>query len=262
MQRLDYTSTGLCARENTGQSANPRSDETGLSLLSENSDLMNDFLYSVHTTKLAVSQDCQSSSRNTIVQQQRGKERQFTGVVGNPKYDGTPKEASVDSYNLPLTENKTAKEINSSKENINNKQAGSNFVEINIVSVESPSDDRSNLMNSNDKSNDNEDKSDKMLGSIVKNLIRNVFHSPHKSFRYNRSRKNNVDKNKEVKISVDELFNDKHKLDFIVDNKKEGSLARFFSSKKFMFLQLCFLTIMSIYFMSFYNSSHRIRALK
>lgn len=137
--------------------------------------------------------------------------------------------------------------LHSVEDNVQN-----NFVEINILSIDS------NIENdATDKNvkNVNEINS-KNLREIVRTLIKKIFESPRKSMNYMPVKTNYEHKHKEIKISVDELYKD-DKLDFIVENRKKADrFASMLKSKKFVFLQLCFLAVLSIYLLSYYNVSH------
>ena len=123
-----------------------------------------------------------------------------------------------------------------------------NFVEINILSIDEAGVDKNN-------SEDLKQINKRNLREIVRTLINKIFDSPRKNTRYMPLKSNYEHKSKEVKISVDELFKD-NKLDFIVkDRKKVDNCTTLLSSRKFLFLQLCFLAILSIYLMSYFNAT-------
>lgn len=129
-----------------------------------------------------------------------------------------------------------------------------NFVEINILSVEPE-----NNTGVDDKSPRDLNELNKYnLRTIVRKLIGKIFESPRKGLKYTALKSSYGRKQREVKISVDELFKD-DKLNFIVENpKKADKFASILSSKKFLFLQLCCLAIVSIFFMSYYSAIHRV----
>ena len=147
-------------------------------------------------------------------------------------------------------------DLGSLKAQVNDK-VQNNFVEINILSLDTTDDTEASLNDSTTKSLEIT-KCRKPLREIVRELIKDVFKSPHRDLKYSSLKSKRENKHKEVKISVDDLYKDK--FDFIVDeNKPECNLITIFSSKKFLFLQLCVLVVFGVYFMSFYNASHPIR---
>ena len=127
------------------------------------------------------------------------------------------------------------------------------FVEINLLTVDPINEiDR---MNTGDLSEIRH----KNLRDIVRALIKKIFESPRKNLKRTPPTHNYANKQKEVKISVEELFKNDN-LDFIVkDHKKINKCGNFITSRKFIFLQLCFLAILSIYFMSYFNAYHAIK---
>ena len=133
-----------------------------------------------------------------------------------------------------------------------------NFIEINIVSldVDKIADDVANRLNSDDKLRER----CKSLHETVRELINNIFESPRKRLQELPKKLNLIKRPKQVKISVDSLPKDK--LDFIIENPKcNASFVDIISSKRFLFLQLCFLAVISIYLMSFYSLKYPFRVL-
>ena len=128
-----------------------------------------------------------------------------------------------------------------------------NFVEINLLAVDPINEiDRMNTGNLSEIRHKN-------LRDIVRALIKKIFESPKKNLKRTPPTHNYGNKQKEVKISVEELFKNDN-LDFIVkDHKKINKCGNFITSRKFIFLQLCFLAILSIYFMSYFNAYHAIK---
>lgn len=127
----------------------------------------------------------------------------------------------------------------------------SDFVEINLLAI-----DTINHVNEENTGDLNQVNKGNLRG-FVRALIKTIFESPRKNLKCIKQRYEH--KQKEVKISVNELFKD-DKLDFIVkDRKKVNKCTQLLTSKKILFLQLCFLAILSIYFMSYFNSVHSIK---
>lgn len=250
--RLDSSPTGYRAG-----SASFKARKTSQTGLHSTCDLLDDFLYSVHTTSHAVV----PLSRSNMKTKGSNTKQLKTEINERDMFEFTAgkSESDMKTLNLCLPVDVTGTDKPINQESITDERVGNNFVEINIVALDSPVDNDESMNVLNDNGMDNNKSSDKPLGSIVKQLIKKIFDNPHKTFTYQSSNRNNDDKHREIKISVDELFADKHHLGFIVDNKQQGSLTKFFSSKKFMFMQLCFLAIMSVYFMSFYNTSYHVR---
>ena len=128
-----------------------------------------------------------------------------------------------------------------------------NFVEINLLTVDPINE--VNRMNTGDLSEIHH----KNLRDIVRALIKKIFESPRRNLKHKPPAHNYEHKQKEVKISVEELFENDN-LDFIVKgHKKVNKCTNFITSRKFLFLQLCFLAILSIYFMSYFNAYHAIK---
>ena len=167
--------------------------------------------------------------------------------------------ASMDQtpYNYDRNEVGNRQDLEILKAQANNDKVQNNFVEINILSLDTTDDTEASLNDSTTKSLEIT-KCKKPLREIVRELIKDVFKSPHRDLKYSTLKSKRENKHKEVKISVDELYKDK--LDFIVDENKPGcNFITIFSSKKFLFLQLCVLVVFSVYFMSFYSATHPIR---
>ena len=128
-----------------------------------------------------------------------------------------------------------------------------NFVEINLLAIDAVSQGKE------ESTEDLSQLKKRNLRGIVRALIKKVFESPGKKSQCLPLKRNYAHKQKEIKISVDELFKD-DKLDFIVkDSKKVDKCTEYLTSKKAMFLQLCFLATLSIYFMSYFNTMHPIK---
>ena len=148
----------------------------------------------------------------------------------------------------------------------NTRKVENNFVEINIVTLDSPVDktgksDKSDNVKQSDVCYDSKLTPNKSLTNLIHDWIQDAFTnmSDRRIGRKVKSERTRTVEPKELKISVDELF--KNRFNFIIENKKEGILSKFFRSKQMIFMQLCFLVALSILLMSYYNSMNDVRQI-